>query len=111
MVADQCGAFRSAASMGVNMGIGKYGRRVAAKAKREVTGMFRAKPYDPGHPVPPSRDVAPAENVAAAGEPVWSPKSGGTCASSDVEGRVRVYASANSVNRGAGIDFMVSVNP
>lgn len=97
--------------MGVSMGFGKYGRRVAAKAKREVTGMFRAKPYNPGHPVPPARDIAPAENVAAAGEPVWSPKSGGTCASSDVEGRVRVYASANSVNLGAGIDFMVAVNP
>ncbi len=97
--------------MGVNMGIGRYGRRVAAKAKREVTELFRGKPYDPRHPVPPARDIPPAENVAPAGEPVWSPKSGGTCAGSDVDGRIRGYASATSVNRGAGLDFMVSVSP
>src|SRR3954469_19868525 len=88
----------SAASMGVNMGIGKYGRRVAAKAKREVTERFRGKPYDPAHPVPPTREIAPAENRSPAGEPVWSPKAGGTCASSDVDGRIRAYASATSVN-------------
>ena len=66
--------------------------------------------HDPKHPTPPDREVPPATQVNAPGEPEWSAKSGGTIASSDVAGQIRGYASACSVNLGDSIDFHVSVD-
>jgi hypothetical protein len=91
-------------------GVGRTLLAVPRRAQRDVLGLVRPKPYDPKHPVPSSREVPPATGVTEAGEPVWSPKHGGTSAG-DVAGQIKAYASANSVNLGEGIDFHVSVNP
>jgi hypothetical protein len=85
-------------------------QRIAAKVRREAVGLVRPKPYDPKHPEPPRREVPAATHVAEPGEPVWSAKSGGTIASSDVDAQIRAYASASSVSLGRGLDFHVSVD-
>ncbi len=84
-------------------------QRIVAKVGREVVGLVRPKPHDPRHSVPPAREVPAAVHVSEAGEPVWSAKSGGTIASSDVDAQIRAHASASSVPLGAGVDFHVSV--
>lgn len=89
-------------------------RRVAAgprKVARVAVGLVKPGPYDPKHPEPAARAVAPAEGVVEPGEPLWSINNGGREPSNDQPEHIGVYATATSVPAGGTIGFAVTVNP